>query len=222
MKKILLFSFLMINIAFEANAQYDFVAKKIIPNGHLKIKTLKNKFITNQRSNIYYSKLSNPKFPLEYIDDGNCGKFVIKNKTFPLKDFFETELACDLDLTAYKVYQFRFKRHQYYALECINKGSRTSFILIHLFEVGKQSIYYYPLWSRYGSINCIGDFNKDGNLDFLKIRNNEDQTGKDTFKATIMSLNHSQHIFKDLNNSEAWYFRKTYINDNLIDIKMLK
>ena len=219
-----IFIYILLSVAFKANAQYDFVAKKLMPQGHVKIQALKNKLVNTKESNIYYSKLFNPIFPLIYMYDGNCGIFKIKDKTFPLIENFEDGLACDLDLSfpeAYSVYKFTFKKRQYFVLECVNQGSRTSFILVHLFQINKKSIYYYPLWSRYGSVKCLGDFNGDGILDFLKIRNNEKETGYDTFKGTLMSLDSTQNKFKDIPKSKEWIFRKKYTKNNMVEIDLI-
>ncbi|PLK42105.1 hypothetical protein C0V77_22595 [Emticicia sp. TH156] len=138
---------------------------------------------------------------------------------------FEEGFACDIDLRTpemYQFYKFSFGNKNFIALTCINNGARTSFIFIHLFKLNKDSVLYYPLWSRYGSINCLGDFNNDNVLDFLKIRSNEKQTGSDTFKASIMSLDRSETNFKDLFKSKEWYFKKVYTKRNKIQIKTIK
>lgn len=220
-----LICFFMCIAILDSYAQYGFVAKKLAPFGSIKPIKLNAIFINTKESNIYYSKLSSLEFPLIYKYDGDCGKFELRGKTFNLSDSYENRLACDLDLTIpniFKVYKFIFRGQTYFALECINNGSRTSFILIHLFKINKDKIEYYPLWSRYGSIKCLGDFNNDGVLDFLKIRNNEKHTGEDTFKANLMSLDSLKNRFEDYPKSKEWYFKRIYTKENSIKIEIIK
>lgn len=213
-------------IGIKAKSQYDFIAKQIVTSGQVKAIKQNWEFKNTNQGGTYYSNLSSSEFPLTYIYDGNCGKFEIRGKVFELNKYFVNGLACDLDLRTpevYQFYKFSFRNKNYIALECINNGSgsATSFILMHLFQINKDSVLYYPLWSRYGSIACLGEFNKDGVLDFLKIRNNEKQTGTDTFKATLMSLDSSGTNFKDLHHSKEWYFKKVYTKKNKIQIKYI-
>jgi hypothetical protein len=213
-------------IGIKAKSQYDFIAKQLVTSGQVKAIKQNWEFKNTNQGGTYYSNLSSSEFPLTYVYDGNCGNFEIRGNVFALNKYFSDGLACDLDLRpeAYQFYKFDFGNKRYIALECINNGSgsATSFIFIHLFQINKDSVLYYPLWSRYGSIACLGDFNKDGVLDFLKIRNNEKQTGTDTFKAILMSLESTGVNFKDLPQSKEWYFKKVYTKKNKIRIKTIK
>ena len=221
-----IFVFLLFFVG-KAKSQYDFIARQLTNGGEVKI-TKKNWLIKNSSQNgIYYSKLSSREFPLSYVYDGSCGKFSIRGSVFELDKYFENMVACDLDFKSpetYKFYKFSFDNKKYIALQCINNGSgsSTSIIFIHLFQINIDSIVYYPLWSRYGSIACLGDFNRDGVLDFLKIRGNELQTGKDTFNANLLSLDNKGIKFIDAPQSKKWCFKKYYTKDNEIKIKILK
>jgi hypothetical protein len=224
-KNISIIAILLFISQIKIYAQYNFVAQTLLPKGNITFCLTKNLFAHTRESAIYCSKLYNIDFPLVYKYNGDCGIFEISGKKFPLNENFDDQFACDLDLTtpsSYKIYKFVFKEKKYYALECITNGSRTSFILIHLFDVtDNKNIIYYPLWSRYGSIKCLGDFNKDGVLDFLKIRNNEKYTGTDTFISTLMSLATNEHKFKDILESKEWVFKRVYHRNNTFRVKVL-
>lgn len=226
-KKTVVMIVLLLLVSIKAKPQYDFVAKQLVTFGQVDATRLNWEFENSREGGIFYSTILNGEFPLSYVYDGNCGKFEICGNVFGLEKYFENRIACDLDLgipEVYKFYKFSFRNKKYIALECINSGSglSASFIFIHLFQVDGDSVLYYPLWSRYGSIACLGDFNKDNVLDFLKIRNNEKQTGKDTFIASLMSLDSTDTSFKDLPQSKKWYFKKVYATNNEIEIKTIK
>lgn len=214
-------------IAVKAKSQYDFIAKQLVTSGQVKASKQNWEFKNTIQGEIYYSKLLSSVFPLTYSYDGNCSRFEIKGKVFELNKYYGQGFACDLDFKvpeSYQFYEFSFGNKRYFALQCINNGSgsSTSLIFTHLFEIMKDNVLYFPLWSRYGSIACLGDFNKDSILDFLKIRNNEIQTGTDTFKATLMSLDSSGISFKDIPKSNEWYFKRVYTKKNRIEIKMIR
>ena len=109
------------------------------------------------------------------------GKFIFKNGY---------HAGCDLDYGSFKVFEMNFKAKKYLLITSINNGSGTStrYVYCHLFDVSDlDSITYFPLWSIYGSYACFGDFNQDGFLDFLRIRN-ESNMGDGYFRATLSTL----------------------------------
>lgn len=237
MKKILFFML----ISSQVFAQSEEVVNQIPDKKYKPIfKPILGEFTVNHvekiKVNDEYKKLNYGfKFDSKKIDvqfhypekdsDNSCSYFVIFQKRINLIGKFENDFACDLDVNSFELYKGEFKNKNYLLLTCINNGSGgfATTIIFHLFDItNKNNIKYYPLWSRYGSINCFGDFNSDGVLDFLKIRNNEKQTGTDTFKTTLMTLDSLHTIFKDLPQSKHWYFKKIYTKKNRIRIKMIK
>ncbi len=121
-----------------------------------------------------------------------CGYLMVNNEKIDLKGKFEGNLGCELDVTSFNVYKGSFEGHKYILLTCINtgSGSSTSAVMCNLFDVtNKSAIKYYPLWSKYGSQFCFGDFNKDGELDFLQSRI---QGENDVLRITLLTLKSSK------------------------------
>ncbi len=142
-----------------------------------------------------------------------------------MKGEFENDLlACNLDVTSFEIFRFTFGRKEYLLIKSIKAGSGevTTYIIFHLFDITNlKKIEYYPLWSKYGSISCFGDFNHDGKLDFLRIRDNWKETGKNTYKANLETLDTYKLKFISNTPNEFIIFEKTYsINNNLV-IKIL-
>ncbi|AMR32548.1 hypothetical protein A0256_14510 [Mucilaginibacter sp. PAMC 26640] len=141
----------------------------------------------------YKYSFSMPGIKLEYCypqiaSDGSCSYFIINNQRVDIKGKYESDFACDLDISSFKVYQGSFKGRKYVLLTCINtgSGSSSSSVICNLFDItNKGTIKYYPLWSKYGSQFSFGDFNKDGNLDFLQSRI---QGENDILKVTLSTL----------------------------------
>lgn len=237
MKKILFFVLISSCQVFAQSEEItnQLLGKKCKPifepiSGEFKANHVEKIKINNQYKNLNYGfKFDNKTIDIQFHypqndSDNSCSYFIVFQKRINLIGKFENDFACDLDINSFKLYEGEFKNKKYLLLTCINNGSGgfSTTIIFHLFEVtNKHSILYHPLWSRYGSIACLGDFNKDGILDFLKIRNNERQTGTDTFKASLMSLD-STNIFKDLPKSKEWYFKRDYTKSNKIRIRIIK
>lgn len=154
--------------------------------------------------------------------DSSCSYFVLNQQKIKITGRFENNFACDLDVSSFQVFKGNLGSKKYILLKSINSGSGSfaTTIVFHLFDVTKKSrVIYYPLWSRYGSINCFGDFDKDGTLDFIKIRNNEKYTGSNTFRANLMSIDKLHNDFKDIPNTKEWIFERTYTKDSNISFK---
>lgn len=157
------------------------------PGGYKTAKTGDNKKVPYKYSFIM------PGIKLEYCypqsaSDGSCSYFIVNNQRIDIKGQFESDFACELDISSFNVYQGSFNGHKYVILTCTNtgSGSSSSSVICNLFDVtNKSAIQYYPLWSKYGSQFCFGDFNKDGKLDFLQSRI---QGENDVLKITLLTL----------------------------------
>jgi hypothetical protein len=180
-------TFVLFFIGNYSYAQYDNFFNSIISPKCI-FKPLKGEFVqgeskiivkNGEKLPVTYSYQFNNKFiQLDFFypksaKDGSCSYFKIEGTRINLKSHFEEDFACDLDVTSFNVYQGSFRGRNYLLLTCINNGSgsSTTSVVCNLFDItDRKSIKYYPLWSKYGSSACFGDFNKDGILDFLKIR----------------------------------------------------
>jgi hypothetical protein len=209
MKKILMLILLLWGGV--ANAQYDDFYKEIIKASPI-FQPLKGVFKVNKvkalnmngvdKKQAYSYIYSDRSLRLEYcypeskLDDG-CSYFIINGQRVNLKGRFESNFACDLDITSFSLYKGYYKGREYVLLTCINtgSGSSTSTVICNLFDMSnKKAIKYYPLWSKYGSSSCFGDFNKDGILDFLKVRIDG---ASDKLKLTLTSLKGKAFIPSD-------------------------
>ncbi|HTD99293.1 MAG TPA: hypothetical protein VK668_08385 [Mucilaginibacter sp.] len=191
-----------------ASAQYGSFYKSVINQPKL-FKPLAGSFIAHkvkttivdgESRKLNYSYLFNNKsLRLEYFypeskTDSGCSYFILNGHRVNLKGHFEHDFACDLDVASFKVYKGQYNGEKYLLLTCINtgSGSSTSSVICNLFDItDKRSIKYYPLWSKYGSESCFGDFDKDGSLDFLKVRIQGDN---DTLRLSLMSLKRERFI----------------------------
>ncbi len=125
------------------------------------------------------------------LDDSSCGHFLINGQKYLLKGKFESDFACDIDVYSLKLFSGKFKNQQYMLVKgnSNGSGSSTTSVICFLFDISnKKNITYYPLWSKYGSENCFQDFNGDGHLDFLRIRNLNLSSSSKDLKIDIMSL----------------------------------
>ena len=158
------------------SSMFKKIESELIPN---RTKRLKDSI--GEKRVIYSYYLNNSFIKLEYsypqsIKDRSCAYFIIGNSRINLSGRYDHNFACDLDVNSFELYTAEFNEKNYILLTCINTGSGSfaTTIICHLFDItNKSDIKYYPLWSKYGSSTCFGDFNNDGKLDFLKIRNIE-------------------------------------------------
>lgn len=174
-------------------------------------------------------KFSNSKINLSFSypktsSDSSCNYFILFGNKISLHNKFEQNFTCDLDINSFQVYVSEFNNRKYLLLNGINAGSGdfATTIIFLLFDItDKLKIKFYPLWSKYGSINCLDDFNRDGKLDFLKIRNNETKTGSNTFKVSFMSVDNVRFQFED-SLIKTWIIKRSYNQNNEIKFKVLK
>lgn len=130
-----------------------------------------------------------------------------------------------MDVTSLEVFTFTFTNRKYVLIQSIKaaSGIATSYLIFHLFDItNKKDILYFPAWSIYGSKSCFADFDKDGKLDFLTIRNNSKNTDSETYKVTLASIDYTGLRFKSRNNYKYIIFRKTYNKKNDMVITVLK
>lgn len=221
--------------AFKKNySQYNFIVDKLFgKQDSLKFLKIEGNFTIeatdkseNEKLKIYDFK-NKENIQLKYYnanEQGLCDAFSIFNKKISMKGSFEDDrIACNLDISSFEIYKFCFHNKKYLLIQSIRLGSgtATSLIIFHLFDITNlNSIKYYPLWSMYGSTSCFADFNHDGKLDFLNIRDNWKSTGSNTFKATISKIDETSK----LNPDEGKYaiFKKTYDKNDDITITVLE
>lgn len=216
--------FLILLCSKNVEAQYDYLFHTIISPQNIfknvegEFKPVRFEWVKidgeNRRINYGY-RFNNSFIPLDFFFpitacDSACSYFILHGQKINLKGKFESDFACDLDVNSFKVYQGKFNNSSYILLTCINRGSGsfTTTILCNLFDVtNKDSIEYYPLWSKYGSKNCFGDFNHDGVMDFLRIRN----INIDTLKIDLLSK--QNNTFQDYNNKK---YLKIYSDGEIV------
>lgn len=131
------------------------------------------------------------------LTDSSCGYFKIGSSKFFLKGKYENDFACDIDVYSLKMFSGTFRSKRYILLTGINNGSgsSTTSIICLLFDItNPKKIKFYPLWSKYGSDFCFQDFNNDGELDFLKVKQLKDMTGYKTLKLELMTLKGDEFV----------------------------
>ncbi len=131
------------------------------------------------------------------LTDSSCGYFNIASSKFSLKGKYENDFACDIDVYSLKMFSGTFRSKRYILLTGINNGSgsSTTSIICLLFDItNPKKIKFYPLWSKYGSEFCFQDFNNDGVLDFLKVKQLKDMTDYKILKLELMTLKGSEFM----------------------------
>ena len=231
MKERYILIFLLWIVAQKSYAQYNFVAKKILTTERrIEINSISGGFkpIESYKNNNCY-QFNSEGIDIKYLEpfnDEKCGEFIICNTRINLEGkFYNDQLACDLDVNSFQVYKFSFSRRKYILIQSIKKasGAATSCVIFHLFDItDSRKVHYYPLWSFYGSVLCFSDFNKDNKLDFLEIRDNWRQTGSDTFKATIATLNNINSRFVSSEKNKFITFKRTYNKNSDMQIAILE
>lgn len=209
-------------------AQYDNTYLKIINSKNL-FKKVKGTFfdkvkldtINGENVNYMYqfsdSLYIEVWFPFD-TNSSKCNYFSISHQQINIEGLFDNDFACELEIASLSVYKTEFYNKKYLLVTGINSGSGdyTTSVICNLFDIANhKKIIYYPLWSKYGGTSCFGDFNNNGKLDFLKVRNY--QGSRSTYIVTIMELTNDSFI----NIDEAKYFLivKKQSNDSFKVIK---
>jgi len=158
---------------------------------------LKGEFKKDSTNNfIKFYKFSNSTFPVKYYPpqkDVDCGYFELYNQKYTIKGKFKEykKFGCDLDEYSFKIFKITLSKKTYFIITSIawTSGTGTRNVFCNLFDVtNKEKPIYYPLWSMYGSNLCFGDYNNDGNLDFLEIRYDPSSKNNDIFRATFTTI----------------------------------
>ena len=203
--------------------QYDFIVTNLLPdtnNVPINVEYSLNQVdeTVNNQKEIFY-ELSNPLVDLSYHPKGlnlECGYLKINDKVFKVKGGYpHPSWGCDLDENSFELSRFDLGDRRYIILTAINwgSGSSTKIVFCHLFDITDiDNIHYYSLWSMYGSSHCFGDYNNDGNIDFLQIRYAPEAKDNDTFKLNLSTIDEKK--FKPVGNKFI-IFRREYRNEGL-------
>lgn len=156
-----------------------------------------HKILLEKKSNIKWNIVKNSFSDYSPIKDGDGGKytckidsidliyiylneecdyFVLNGSRFCPDDYIHDWSTCELDVNSFILYKTKYNNHQYLLLTAVNNGSgkSTNYTICLLFDITDQNkIVLYPLWSKYGGKECFGDFNKDGYIDFVKIKGDD-------------------------------------------------
>lgn len=142
-----------------------------------------SKNVDGERVNYMYT-FSDKSIKMSYVlsqansISDSCDYFLLFNKKFCPSEYIHDLPACELDINSFRLFKGVYNKHTYLLLTAINNGSGKSstFVFCFLFDITDyNAIISYPLWSKYGGTSCFGDFNNDGKLDFLKVREKNDQ-----------------------------------------------
>lgn len=135
------------------------------------------KTLSNERENYKYT-YRNDSLEISFITSiDSCDYFIIMGKRFMPSDFIKDFSVCELDITSFEIYNGHYKDKEYILLIGNNNGSGKSASnkLCFLLDISdKERIKIHTLWSLFGDALCFEDFNNDGVLDFLKIREKND------------------------------------------------
>lgn len=104
-------------------------------------------------------------YPLQIGLD--CGYFVVnENKFIPNSN----KLSCDLDYGSFEVYKLELRSNQFILVNAIGNvsGTATRRVFNNLFKISLNDVVFFPLTSIYGDETNFGDFNSDGELDYLE------------------------------------------------------
>ncbi len=106
-------------------------------------------------------------YPLQSNID--CGYFELNENKFS-PDLYFQQLACDLDYGSFEVFILKMKSDSFILVNAIGNlgGSTTRRVFNNLFKFTNGVITYIPLASLYGSEKNFGDFNFDGQIDYLE------------------------------------------------------
>ena len=106
-------------------------------------------------------------YPLQSNID--CGYFLLNENKFELR-LYLNQIACDLDYASFEVFMLEMKTDSFILVNSIGNvsGTATRRVFNNLFKISGTEIKYFPLTSLYGSEKNFGDFNKDGQLDYIE------------------------------------------------------
>jgi hypothetical protein len=109
---------------------------------------------------------------VRYQDSHNCGCLTFDGNKFTLPDSVCGGIFSCIDPLSLEMRCFDLGSDTFYSLSfqsCLAGKTVGSSTILYLFRVSSSNITFYPLCSRYGSIECFSDLNGDGQLDFTKI-----------------------------------------------------
>ena len=205
MRFILLTALLFILNLDGAEAQYEIYIKSLIKVPKAVPNALSGQFL-RKNSNIgsRYYEFTNSSFPVCYYQpDGDCGYFKLFGKEYTIKGKYEVweEFGCDLDIETFKAFQLKLNNRNYFLLTSIavSNGRGTRDVFCQLFDItDKSNVVHYPLWSVYGSSLSFGDYNGDGKVDFLEVRNENDEKNDNIFKMQFKTIDSKNLNFKNI------------------------
>lgn len=225
MKKIIILGYCLLLLNLNSNSQFGRALKKIVQipdNSPVKVK---GRFKKSSDNNVYYYKFVNPKIKLCYYPkqtNVQCGRFNIFGQNIYIEKSDNEEMSCDLDYGSFEVFNFSLNNKQYLIVNGIRYGSgmAANYVYLNIFDISnKDSVISYQVSSFYGSEYNIGDFNSDGNLDYLKISYDTTSNSPNNFVLYLMSLDKENQRF---NNFQQKYkkFNRTYDNNNNLIFKV--
>ena len=169
-----------------------------------------SKDVNGEKVNYMYTfrdKSIELKYILPQIDSisDSCDCFVLFNQKFCPSAYIHDLSACELDISSFNLFKGVFNKRTYLLLTAINNGSGKSATLVFcfLFDItNPYEVKFFPLWSKYGGTSCFGDFNNDGKLDFLKVKEENNQ-----LKMVLMTLDGDE--FRKYDNDHYIIAKKT-------------
>lgn len=221
--RIITFFYLVLSSQFVVG-QYSDIAKQIQSRkGSIFSKriqgTTKN-ILRNGYWVTYFKSYSN-ELNFKYSADGVSNYFIINNQTINLQDSIDMFIN-ELDPNSFVVYKFYFQGKKYFVLETLSSipgKSIASSVIFYLFRFESGQLFTTHVWSKYGSINCFGDFDNDGDLNFLKIRSKLYNENINKFEANYLSYDSNRKQFIKTKNSPQWEFS---LSDDYKVINLIK
>ena len=153
-------------------------------------------------------------YPLQSNID--CGYFLLNENKFELR-LYLNQIACDLDYASFEVFMLEMKTDSFILVNSIGNvsGTATRRVFINLFKISGTEIKYFPLTSLYGFEKNFGDFNKDGQLDYIETFYDK----VDPYYKIIFSTLQNDQFTKD----EKKFIRfKKIINSGTIKTKIIE
>ena len=222
MRSIILSVVLILSLSLSVKAQFDFYTKSLVKIPKMVPSALSGEFVMKviKPGHVYYN-FSNATLPIFYYPPNveDCGYFELFGKHYTGKSKYDIDgnFGCDLDGETFKAFQFKLGNRSYFIITSIANanGRGTLYVFCQLFDItDKKNIIYYPLWSIFGSHLSFGDYNGDGRLDFLEVRNERAHTkDDDTFKLKLKTLNKDQKSFEDVKGKYI-IFHQEYVDNS--------